>query len=130
MYWFLKVVKNYVGFDGRAQRKEFWMFTLFHFIIYIVLGIIDIVIGTYSYMSNIGLFTGLFVLAMLLPALAVSVRRLHDIGKSAAYYFICFIPIVGFIVMIVFWARDSQPGEGQINRAQTLERGGHPGMDR
>lgn len=113
MDWFLKVTQNYAGFSGRAQRKEFWMFGLFYAIFFIVLGFIDRTMEVYSRAMGVGLSSGLFFLAMLLPSLAVSVRRLHDIGKSGAYYFIILIPIVGLIVLIVLWAQDGKPGKNK-----------------
>jgi len=107
MEWYLKVLKNYVGFSGRARRKEYWMFYLFNAIAMIVVAIIDNIIGTYS------LLYGLYSLAVLLPSLAVAFRRLHDIGRSGAWILIGLIPLIGAIILLVFACTDSQPDDNQ-----------------
>jgi uncharacterized membrane protein YhaH (DUF805 family) len=105
MEWYLKVLRQYVDFAGRARRKEYWMFTLVSVIISLMLGILDGARGT----AIPGLLYGL---AVLLPGLAVGVRRLHDTGRSAWWLLLCLIPLVGGIVVIVFVATD---GERQSN---------------
>lgn len=107
MEWYLKVLKNYVGFSGRARRKEYWMFYLFNAIAMIILSIVDNVLGTYP------LFYGLYSLAILLPSLAVAFRRLHDIGRSGAWILIGLIPFIGAIILLVFACTDSQPDDNQ-----------------
>lgn len=102
MEWYLKVLKNYVGFQGRARRKEYWMFALISFIISIVLTIVESVLGLTS------VLTGIYSLAILLPSLAVGVRRLHDTGRSGWWLLLGFIPIIGFIVLIVFFCQESE----------------------
>ncbi|MBT3819593.1 MAG: DUF805 domain-containing protein, partial [Lentimicrobiaceae bacterium] len=82
MNWYLAVLKNYAGFSGRARRKEYWMFTLFNIIFAIVAMILDNVLGIAMAEIGYGPLYGLYALAMLIPGLAVSVRRLHDVGKS------------------------------------------------
>lgn len=107
MEWYLKVLKQYVGFSGRAQRKEYWMFVLFNMIAMIILTVLDKVIGTEP------LLYGLYSIAVLLPSLAVSIRRLHDSGKSGAWILIGLIPFIGAIVLLVFMCTDSQPNDNQ-----------------
>jgi uncharacterized membrane protein YhaH (DUF805 family) len=107
MEWYLKVLKEYVGFSGRAQRKEYWMFVLFNMIAMIILTVLDKVIGTEP------LLYGLYSIAVLLPSLAVSIRRLHDSGKSGAWILIGLIPFIGAIVLLVFMCTDSQPNDNQ-----------------
>jgi uncharacterized membrane protein YhaH (DUF805 family) len=97
------VFSKYVVFSGRARRSEFWWFFLFAVIVYIVVGIIDAAIGS----SILGLIVSL---ALLLPSLAVNVRRLHDTGRSGWWILIGLIPIVGFIILLIFECQDSQPG--------------------
>jgi len=113
MSWYLEVLKKYATFGGRARRKEYWMFVLFNVIFTIVALIIDSVLGTRSEETGYGLFNGLYGLAVLLPSLAVLVRRLHDIGKSGWWFFIALIPLIGSIWLLVLLATDSQPGENQ-----------------
>jgi uncharacterized membrane protein YhaH (DUF805 family) len=104
--WYLAVLKNYAGFGGRARRKEYWMFTLFNSIFIAALIAIDLAIGT-----NIPYLV--YALAVLVPALAVGFRRLHDTGRSAWWFFIALIPLVGSIVLLVFFASDSAAGENK-----------------
>ena len=108
MSWYIGVIKNYVGFSGRARRKEYWMFVLMNLIISFVLGIISglFLNGT----PVLGAIYGLFIF---LPALAVAIRRLHDIGKSGWWYLIVLIPVVGAIWLIVLFATEGNAGENQ-----------------
>ncbi|WP_308637964.1 DUF805 domain-containing protein [Paenibacillus silvisoli] len=103
MDWYLKVLNNYVGFDGRARRKEYWMFVLFNILISFVLSLLARLLGM-SWLSSI------YSLAVLLPSIAVSVRRLHDTGRSGWWFLINFIPIIGFIVFLVFMCLEGDPG--------------------
>ncbi len=109
MNWYLGVLKKYVDFNGRARRKEYWFFVLFNLIISCVLSAIDVFIGTYSSSAGIGLLAGLYGLAVLLPGIGVTVRRLHDTGRSGWWILIALIPLVGWIVLLVFMFLDSQP---------------------
>lgn len=105
--WYLKVVRdNYVNFSGRARRSEYWYFVLCNFLISIVLGIIGYVLGL-SFISNI------YGLALLLPSLAVSVRRLHDVNKSGWFLLISLIPLIGTIWLIVVLATEGNRGSNQ-----------------
>ncbi|PEZ09229.1 hypothetical protein CN326_02515 [Bacillus sp. AFS018417] len=102
MQWYLQAFKNYAGFQGRARRKEYWMFFLFNFIITIVLEIL-------SAMSIVFLIPFLlYAIAIILPSLAVGARRLHDTGRSGWWQLLSLIPFVGGIVLIVFFCQDSE----------------------
>jgi len=116
MKWYLTVVKNYAGFSGRARRKEYWMFLLFNMIFAFVAAIIDNVVGTASPELGYGVFYGLYTLAMIIPGIAVIVRRLHDVGKSGWMYFIVLIPFVGVIWLLVLLLTDSDAGENQYGQ--------------
>jgi uncharacterized membrane protein YhaH (DUF805 family) len=107
MQWYLNVLKNYVGFQGRARRKEYWMFFLFNLIISIVLTVVELAVGLES------VLTGIYSLAILLPSIAVTARRLHDIGKSGWWMLISLVPIIGAIVLLVFTCLDSEEGENK-----------------
>lgn len=110
MNWYLKVIKNYTNFSGRARRKEYWMFVLFNIIFATAAAILDNMLGT-SFPGGIyGTFYGLYTLFIFLPSLAVSVRRLHDIGKSGWMLFIALIPIIGAIWLLVLFLTDTEPG--------------------
>lgn len=116
MNWYLAVLNNYAGFSKRARRKEYWMFVLFNMIFAFVAAIIDNVVGTASPELGYGVFYGLYSLAMFIPGLAVTVRRLHDVGKSGWMYFIIFIPIIGVIWLLVLLVTDSYSGENQYGQ--------------
>jgi uncharacterized membrane protein YhaH (DUF805 family) len=111
MNWFLLALKKYTVFSGRAQRAEYWYFVLFYVLISIGLSMIDGVVGTFDQETEVGLLSGLFSLATLLPSIAVGARRLHDTGRSGWWLLIGFIPVIGAIVLIVFFVQDSAPGD-------------------
>jgi uncharacterized membrane protein YhaH (DUF805 family) len=118
MKWYLKVLKNYATFTGRAERSEFWFFFLFNFIFAILAMMLDNVLGTtldmgYGVSLPYGYIYLVYVLAMFIPGLAVAVRRLHDVGKSGWMYFIVLIPLVGGIWLLVLFATDSQVGSNK-----------------
>ena len=113
MNWFLMALKKYATFSGRSRRSEYWYFILFYLIIAIVLGIIDRAVGTMTNNGTVGVLGGLFGLAMLIPSLAVGARRLHDTGRTGWWQLIGLIPLIGVIVLIVFYAQDSHPGANQ-----------------
>lgn len=109
MNYYLSVLKKYAEFSGRSQRAEYWYFVLFNIIIVFVLGFIDGIIGTFDPVSGYGLISGLYTLAVLIPAIAVGVRRLHDVGKSGWMLLIGLIPLIGFIWLIILMVTDSNP---------------------
>ena len=116
MNWYLKCLNQYADFRGRARRKEYWMFTLFTLIISLVLGLLDSQFGLTFYSEiplAFGILEGIYSLAVIIPGLAVSVRRLHDIGKSGWYYFICLIPIVGVIILLVWACKEGERNENK-----------------
>ena len=113
MKWYLAVLRNYAGFSGRARRKEYWMFALFNLIFLIVAMILDNVLGTAIEGVGYGLFYILYTLAVLIPGLAVSFRRLHDVGKSGWMILIVLIPIIGAIWLFVLTVTDSNSGENK-----------------
>ena len=114
MNWYLYVLKNYATFSGRARRKEYWMFFLFNVLISLGLGVLDVVAGTYSVEYETGFFSALYSLLVLIPSIAVSVRRLHDTNRSGWWVVISLIPIIGVLVLFVFTCLDSQPGTNRF----------------
>ena len=120
MEWYLKVVRdNYLNFNGRARRKEYWMFILFNCIFVIVAMIADNMLGLdftigdgiYSVSLGYGWIYIIYNLAVALPSWAVSVRRLHDVGKSCWFLLISLLPIIGAIWLLVLFVTDGNPGE-------------------
>ena len=104
-----KCFENYATFSGRAARPEFWWFALFLFLANIVLGLIDAAILP----TDVSLLAPLFGLATIVPAVAVSVRRLHDIGKSGWWVLLHLIPVIGFLVMLYFYVQPTEPGANE-----------------
>ena len=107
MDWFIDcITKNYVNFSGRARRKEYWMFNLFNIIACFVVMLLD------SFLELNNILILIYVLAILLPSYAVTVRRLHDTGKSGWWLLLMFVPF-GSIILLIFCLIDSTPGPNQ-----------------
>jgi uncharacterized membrane protein YhaH (DUF805 family) len=107
MDWFLDALKNkYAQFDGRAGREEFWMYSLFYIILYIALNIVD-------YLLHIRTLTAIFSLVILIPSLAVTTRRLHDTNRSGWWQLLCFIPLIGWVILLLWYITDSDSGRNQ-----------------
>ncbi len=105
--WFMSVVtQHYFDFNGRARRAEFWWYILVYLIIEVILGVIQGMVGLGT------LLTGIFGIALLLPSLGVAVRRLHDIGRSGWWILIGLVPLVGWAIIIYWYA---QPGATGAN---------------
>ena len=100
------LTQNYCNFSGRASRSEYWWFYLFTCI---VSWVVSIVVSLFSSELSIMYIASMIVgLAFLLPGLGIAVRRLHDIGKSGWWMFISLIPLIGAIILLVWWCKDSQ----------------------
>ena len=113
MEWYLKVIRNYADFSGRARRKEFWMFVLFNLLFAFLAAIIDATIGTYNSTTGVGLFGTIYSLFVLIPGLAVSVRRLHDTNRSGWWLLIALIPVIGAIWLLVLYVLEGDYGENK-----------------
>ena len=113
MDWYLDVLKNkYATFSGRAHRKEYWMFLLINLVVSVALALIDSLIGSVSE-SGMGLLSSVYSIGVLIPSLALSVRRLHDIGRTGWWVLISIIPVIGAVVLLVFMLLDSEPGSNR-----------------
>ncbi len=112
MNWYLEVLKQYAVFSGRARRKEYWMYTLFNFIVSFVLGLAAGILGAVTE-SDLSIISLLYGLAVMLPSIGVSIRRLHDIGRSGWWLLLAFIPILGWIVLLIFHVKDSAWGANE-----------------
>ena len=110
MSWYLEVLKKYAVFNGRARRMEYWYFVLFNIIVLIVLSLIDVLLGTFNIVQGVGLLSGIYSLAVLIPTIAVTVRRLHDIDRTGWWILINLIPLIGTIVLLVFELTPGTPG--------------------
>ncbi len=106
MHWYLYVIKNYAVFRGRATRTEYWMFFLFNLLFTFVLGYLDGVM-------EMGVLSLVYSLFILLPSIAVAVRRLHDTGRTGWWLLLTLIPLIGGLVILVFLVLDSEEGENE-----------------
>jgi len=116
MNWYIDVLKKYAVFTGRARRSEYWFFSLFNIIILIVLQVLAGMMAAMESTAGAGLFGILYLayfVGVLLPSLAVSVRRLHDTGRSGLWLLIGLVPLVGGIVLLIFFVGDSAAGNNQ-----------------
>jgi len=112
MEWYLMVLKKYAEFDGRSRRKEYWMFVLFNLIISIALASFERMLGLGNEYGT-GFLSTIYSIGVLIPSIAVGIRRLHDIGKSGWWLLIVLIPVIGWIWIIVLLATDGHPGSNE-----------------
>lgn len=130
------VFSKYATFSGRASRSEYWYFVLFNFLLSLCLFVVCALLGAVfgkaegavggfaiAYVLNV-----IYGLAALLPGLAVCVRRLHDTGRSGWNYFFCLIPVIGAIILLVFFLTDSQPGTNEYGPNPHTSGSGHDGL--
>ncbi|MEW7313415.1 DUF805 domain-containing protein [Buttiauxella gaviniae] len=112
MDWYFKVLRNYVGFSGRARRKEFWMFILVNLVLTAVLTILDKMLGL-RIAKDEGLLTTIYGVLIFLPYWAVQFRRLHDTDRSAWWLLLLLIPLVGWLIILAFNCQRGTPGENE-----------------
>jgi uncharacterized membrane protein YhaH (DUF805 family) len=110
MDWYMQGWRKFAVFQGRSRRREYWTFLLVNPAIVGLLAVVDHMSGMFSKEAGIGLLSFLFCLAIVLPSIAVGIRRLHDIGRSGWWMLLNLIPLVG-LVLFVFACFDSQPGD-------------------
>tara|TARA_B100000795_G_C22604807_1_gene362700 strand:- start:96 stop:467 length:372 start_codon:yes stop_codon:yes gene_type:complete len=115
MKWYLKVVRdNYANFSGRARRQEYWMFVLFNMIFAFLIAFVGGLLGVMFNAPELGMaLYGIYLLAIIIPSIAVLVRRLHDIGKSGAWFFISFVPFIGGIWLLILMCTEGEIIENQ-----------------
>lgn len=113
MNWYFQVLKKYTEFKGRARRQEYWYFAIFNIIASIILVVIDVGTGNFNEEVGFGLLSGIYTLGILLPGIAVSIRRLHDTNRSGWWLLISLVPIIGSIVLLVFMIQAGTSGENQ-----------------
>lgn len=114
MKWYLKALKQYADFTGRARRTEYWMYLLFNTIFVIVATLLDNLLGLKFYQDvPYGFIYMLYALATFIPGLAVLVRRLHDVDKSGWWIFISLIPFIGAIWLLILLFTEGTPGSNE-----------------
>ena len=110
----IHVLRNYANFSGRARRSEYWYFVLFTSLaVGVLAGLSTFFFGENSTHNIFTVLSSLFSLAVFIPNLAVTWRRLHDIGKSGANYLWVLLPVIGGIMVLIWTLKDSQPGDNQ-----------------
>lgn len=112
------VFNKYATFSGRSARSEYWWWVLFTIIVSLVLGFVDAALFG-ARMGQVGIIGGIYSLATLIPSLAVSVRRLHDIAKSGWWLLIAFIPLIGAIVLIYWFVQRGTVGQNNFGQDPT-----------
>ncbi len=110
MNWYLKVMRQYADFSGRARRKEYWMFALFNAIFAMIAMGFDAMVGSAFIGGLYGITYMTYALATIIPGIAVAVRRMHDVGKSGWMLFVALIPLIGSIWLLILLFTDSQKG--------------------
>jgi uncharacterized membrane protein YhaH (DUF805 family) len=111
--WATRPLKKYADFSGRAPRAEYWWFYLLVLVVYFVGMILDSMVGSNFAGSGYGMFTALVGLALLIPSIAAGVRRLHDTNRSGWWLLIAFIPLIGAIVLLVFFVTEGTQGSNE-----------------
>lgn len=117
MAWYLMAWQRAADFSGRSRRTEYWMFQLFNILAALALGFVAFVTGVlFGQQDGINIFATcicVFGVVSFVPALAVTIRRLHDIGRSGWWYCIAFVPIIGGIILFIFTVLDSDPDRNE-----------------
>ena len=114
MNWYIKVIKQYADFKGRARRREYWMFALFNIIVIMALLLVAGMIGSATdSVELVSIPIMIYYVAIILPSIAVAVRRLHDINKSGWYYLVSLIPLIGGIWLLVLLCTEGDRGDNQ-----------------
>lgn len=113
MYWYFEVLKKYLVLKGRASRSEYWYSALFYAISLVLATIIDMLTGHFNAAMGFGWLSGVYFVLTLAPMMGVSVRRLHDVGRSGWWVWLGFVPLIGDAVLAVFALFDSQPGDNE-----------------
>lgn len=114
LYWMQQPLKKYADFNGRARRMEYWMFVVLNIAVSVVATILDGILGMKGMIAGLyGPLTLLALLALIVPGIAVGIRRLHDQDKSGWWLLLAVVPIIGGIVLLVFFCFEGTKGENR-----------------
>ena len=111
MQWLKEVIAKYATFRGRARRREYWRYILYYVIAFVTLVLVDMLTGTFNMESQLGFLSGLFLLFMLIPSVAVAVRRLHDTERGGWWLLLAFLPLIGQLVLLFFFIQEGDEGD-------------------
>jgi uncharacterized membrane protein YhaH (DUF805 family) len=118
MNYYLKAFKNMTDFAGRANNSEFWYFVLFNILFSVAVMLTESISGLDSFLFKSGSISKIYSLIVFIPGLALTVRRLHDTGKSGSYIFLVLIPIIGIIILLLLLTEDGYPGMNKYGENQ------------
>ena len=113
MEWATLPLKRYAEFTGRSRRKEYWLFALMMLVAGIVVGMVEGMLGLSGTLGTYGPLSWLLIAAIIVPSIAVGVRRFHDLGKSGWWMLVGLIPIVGGLVLLFFFVQEGDKGPNQ-----------------
>jgi uncharacterized membrane protein YhaH (DUF805 family) len=117
MSWYLLAWQRATDFSGRSRRTEYWMFQLFNVLVALAVGLLAFGCGALvsekDGINFLAMCMGMFGLVSFIPALSITIRRLHDIGKSGWWYFIAFVPLIGGLILLIFTLLDSDPDRNE-----------------
>lgn len=114
-WWMIEPLRKYADFSGRARRREYWWFTLFVMVATVPLAILDVIVfGERVATYGAGPLTGIFTLALLLPSLGVSVRRMHDRDKSGWFLLLGVIPLIGGLILLFQFVQRGTVGDNRF----------------
>ncbi len=114
MHWYVEVLRKYTVFSGRARRKEYWIFVLVSGLVLLLLGLVDRMMGWMYADSGYGILNTAYSIAVFIPSIAVSIRRLHDSDHSGWWMLFVFVPLVGLIVLLVLLLRNGTKGDNRF----------------
>ena len=106
------MLRKYAVFSGRSQRSEYWSFVLLNLVFTVILYSIDNIIG-WNYLMYAGVLSSIYSLVIVIPGISVAIRRLHDNNRTGWWLFIVLVPLIGAVILIIFYAQDSQSGDNK-----------------
>ena len=110
MQWLKAVVGKYATFGGRARRREYWRYIVYYVLAFLTLLLVDVLTDTFNMETQLGFLSGSFLLFMLIPSVAVAVRRLHDTERSGWWVLLAFLPLIGQLVLLFFFVQEGDEG--------------------
>lgn len=110
MQWLKAVVAKYATFGGRARRREYWRYILYYVLAFVTLLLVDVLTDTFNMETQLGFLSGSFLLFMLIPSVAVAVRRLHDTERAGWWVLLAFVPLIGQLVLLFFFVQEGDEG--------------------
>jgi uncharacterized membrane protein YhaH (DUF805 family) len=120
--WYILVIRKYAQFNGRSRRKEYWMFVIINLLISAFVGVVDFLLFVYLLEIPVFALSSLYLMFLLVPSIALTVRRLHDTGKSGLFILISLIPLIGPIILLILYATEGDQGLNSYGKDPKGER--------